>query len=79
MGIVLEVELETYNNKKDELLKESENQFVLVKGTEIVGTFEAQGDALQEGYRKFGKKPFLVKQILQVEPPLNFTSHLIEI
>jgi len=36
-------------------------------------------DAITERYRRFGNVPFLVKQIVSVEAPLNFMSTLLGI
>ena len=43
--------------------------------TEVAEVYESQMDAINEGYRRFGNVPFLVKHILKVEVPLNFSSH----
>jgi hypothetical protein len=29
-------------------------------------------DAIADGYRRFGNVPFLVKQVVEVETPINF-------
>lgn len=72
-GIVpLEKELETYNKKLPEL-KEHEGKYVLICGEEVVDTFATYEDAIKEGYKKFGLKPFLVKQILFNEPVFYFS------
>ena len=73
----LDKELDTYRSHKAELVGSSENKFVLIHGDEIVGTFDTPGDAIQEGYGKFGNVPFLVKRIEQVESPMNFTNNLL--
>jgi len=40
-------------------------KFVLVKGKELVGTFNRAEDAIAEGARRFGKEPFLVRSVDQ--------------
>src|SRR5438067_1292851 len=45
-----------------------EGEHVLIKDQEVVGFFPTRDDALMTGYTRFGIVPFLVKQILQVEP-----------
>jgi hypothetical protein len=45
------------------MVKEHEGEFVLIKGTEIVGFFADDSSALREGYRRFGVVPLLVKRI----------------
>jgi len=34
----------------------------------VVDTFAAYEDALKAGYQRFGLEPFMVKQILAIEP-----------
>lgn len=75
MTDVLATELNTYEQHRDELLETAEGKFVLIHGTEVAGMYEAQMDAINEGYWRFGNVPFLVKHILKVEVPLNFSSH----
>lgn len=75
---MLEVELKTYTKEKKILLKEHENEFVLIKENKIEGIFETQNDAIRVGISKFGNSPFLVKKIVEREQIQNFTSRLIK-
>lgn len=75
MTDLLTAELKTYEEHRNELLGTSEGKFVLIHGTEVIGVYESQRDAIAEGYKRFGNVPFLVKQIVKVEIPLNFSSH----
>lgn len=68
---ILAVEMATYKNNREELLKTARGKFVLIKGETIVETFDTETDAIQTGYEKFGNVPFLVKQILEVEIPVR--------
>jgi hypothetical protein len=70
----LEEELTTYESHRAELLGAARSKYVLIKGTRIVDTFESVQDALKRGYDEFGNEPFLVKQVLDVDLPANFTS-----
>jgi hypothetical protein len=79
MPTALEEELKTFEAHRTELLGRAKGQFVLIKGNRIVDTFVSQEDALKRGYQEFGNSPFLVKQILDVELPMNFTSFLIAV
>ena len=75
--MALEKELETYKTKLPEL-KSEEGKFVLIHGSEVVGTYTSYEDALNEGYSKFGlDTPFLVKQI-QVIEQAHFISRFAE-
>lgn len=71
----LEKELCTYAAKLPELLAQ-EGRFVLICGTDVIGTFAAYEDALAAGYEKCGIQPFLVKQISAVEQADFFTRSL---
>jgi len=74
---LLKKELETYKKHKDELVKESEGKYVLIKGSEIINIFKSEEDAIKMGISKFGNDPFLVKKIERIEHIHNFTSNLI--
>ncbi|MEK6846427.1 MAG: hypothetical protein AABY26_06725 [Nanoarchaeota archaeon] len=74
---LLRLELETYESKRAELIKESLGKFILIRGKEIIGTYDSQQDALKAGVEKFGNTPFLVKKIELIEHSQNFTSNLI--
>lgn len=68
----LDEELETYKTRRDELLRD-EGKWVLIRGNRIVGIWHTFGKALAAGYKEFGiVEPFLVKQILAVEPIHRF-------
>ena len=62
----LEPELATYNRHLPELLGQ-QGRFVLIKGTEVAGTFDSYQDALTAGYQRFKLDSFLVKQITPAE------------
>lgn len=70
--MALEKELATYQAKLPEL-KQHEGKFVLIHEDRVVDTFSSYDDALKEGYKQFGLSPFLVKQILAIEPVFYFT------
>ena len=79
MSQILGTEIQTYEQHRDNLLGTSEGKFVLIHGTQVVGIFDAKMDAIAAGYQQFGNVPFLVKQILRIEAPLNFMSNLLGI
>ena len=72
---VLDEELKIYEAHRQELLGRAKDMFVLIKGDRLVDVFVNDEDALRRGYEEFGNSPFLVKQILEIEVPLNFASH----
>lgn len=79
MGDVLKRELATYDRVRDELLGTSLDRYVLIFGDDVVGVYDTERDAINEGYRQFGNVPFLVKEIVAVERPMNFLSGLVAI
>jgi hypothetical protein len=72
----LERELKTYQRHKEKLLAKAEGKYVLIKNSQVVGVFDTDGAALREGARRFGNVPFLVKKIVRVEVPLDFSSNI---
>jgi len=71
--MALEQELATYQAKLPEL-KQNEGKFVLIHGEDVCDIyFTTYEDALQVGYKRYGLKPFLVKQIHTIEPIFYFT------
>lgn len=71
--IPLATELATFQAHKAELLGRHRNGFALIKGRDILGTFDTQGDANQDGCQRLGNAPFLIRRIVEVEVPLRFT------
>ena len=63
----LEKELVYFDKIKDELLQKYEGKFALIHGEEFVGAFDSPDNAYQEGIKRFGKEPFLVKRVSQQE------------
>ena len=60
-------EVETFEAHLQEWL-DREGQWVLIKGSQVIGFYQRDEDALKAGYERFGPGPFLVKQILRYEP-----------
>ena len=77
MAELLEKELMTFETNKSELIGKSKGKFALIKDDKIHGIFDTKIDAIRQGYQVLGNVPFLVKQIVEIETPQNFTSNLI--
>jgi hypothetical protein len=75
----LEKELATYEAAKPGLLPQAVGKFVLIRGEQVVDTFDAELDAIKAGYQRFGNVPFLVMQVTEVECPDNYVSDLLAI
>jgi len=64
---MLEEETKYYNQHREEILSKFEWKYVLIKGSELIGTFNDAQEAYVEGLRRFGNVPFLIKQVLREE------------
>ncbi len=72
----LEKEVETYNRLLPSLLNQV-GKFALIKGDQLVETFDTYQDAMKRGYSEFKLEPFMVKQIAPAERLAYFTRDLI--
>lgn len=68
--MALERELATFKEKLPELLAADAGKYVLIHGEDVSGVWETKTQALEEGYRRFGLEPFLVKRIVANETPI---------
>ena len=60
----LATELETFHRELPRLLDDGEaGRFAVLKGAQVVSTWDTYRDAIQYGYEKFGVEPFLVQPI----------------
>ncbi|HEY2252856.1 MAG TPA: hypothetical protein VGH74_17415 [Planctomycetaceae bacterium] len=75
MNQLLVEELKTFEDKKAELLSTAEGKFVLIHGGSVLGTYNDEQDAINEGYKAVGNVPFLVRRIVEVEIPANFVNN----
>ena len=64
----LETEIQYYESQRADLVKQYNNLYVLIKGSSLVGVFPDAETAHRAGVDKFGMEPFLVKQVLAVDP-----------
>lgn len=58
---LLRRELKFYEQHRDQLLRDHTNRHLLIKGSELIGSFETSDQAVGEGVRRFGVGPFLVR------------------
>ena len=61
---MLENELRFYERIRNTL---PAGQFVVIRGEELVGIFSSESQALSEGARRFGREPYLVRQVRDQE------------
>ena len=79
MPELLKKELEAYEAHKGDLIAKSKGMFALIKDDQVIDVFDTKKDAIRQGYERFGNVSFLVKQIVEVETPQNYTSNLLGI
>jgi len=71
---MLEEERHFYDERLPDLLATHPGQFVLIKGPQLIGTYNSQEEALAEGGRRFGLSSFLVRQVLQDQPEVKIPA-----
>ena len=67
MGVELEKELEFFESKRGEWLRDYKDKFVLIKGEELIDVFSTLEDAYKEGVKRYGNQPFLIKRVTEEE------------
>jgi hypothetical protein len=71
MAAIFEREIATYEREKKRLLGEALGKFALIKGDDVIGIYESQNDAIDEGWRRFPGEATLTKRIVEVEIPVH--------
>jgi fibrillarin-like rRNA methylase len=66
--VELEEELEFFKSNRKEWLEKYRDKYVLIKRRELIDVFATLEDAYKEGVKRFGNQPFLIKQVVEVEP-----------
>ena len=66
----LATELQTFEQRRVELLQDHAGKHALIKGSEVVGIFDSDVAAAEAGYARFGLSRFLVKQVVAEDAPL---------
>ena len=56
-------ELKTFQAHQAELLETAPGKYALIKGSDVVGLFDRKDEALDEGYRRFRLKGFMVHRV----------------
>jgi hypothetical protein len=75
----LDREIATYEKNREGLVGSALDKYVLIHGDDIIGTYDTETDAVNEGYRRLGNVPFLVRHISPVDRPVNFLSGLVSL
>ena len=75
-GDPLAEETRTYEANVAQWAEAHAGEFVLIRGTDVVGFYETSDQALSAGYQRFGIVPFFVKQVSRQEQA-HFVSRLV--
>ncbi|MDI6720829.1 MAG: hypothetical protein QMD85_00460, partial [Candidatus Aenigmarchaeota archaeon] len=65
--------LKTFEMNKRKLLRESRGKYVLIKNSDIIGTFEEFSEAANRGIAEFGNASFLVKKVEEKEQKMSIS------
>jgi hypothetical protein len=71
MADVLEREFATLERERPHLEREHSGKYVLIHDDEIAGTYDDFAKAAEEGLRRFGSVPFLIRKIGAPDPSLS--------
>jgi hypothetical protein len=69
MATGLDRERATYLREKRRLIAEALGKYVLIKGDEVLGVYDTQKAAIDDGWKKLGRVPIFTHKIVEVEPP----------
>lgn len=61
--MALEVEIKAYEARRNELEKQHKGKFVVFHGAELVGVYDTVEAAAEEAVRRFGRGPYLIRQV----------------
>ncbi len=65
MKFTVQEEFELFQANKDEWIKEHEGRFVLIKGKQVVGFFDDEQHAIDEGLKRFPNTAFFVDEVAE--------------
>ncbi len=72
--MVLERELKTYEQHKDDLLAHNDGQYVVIFGDQIIGAFSTFEEAYKAGVAKCGTLPFLMQPVTKHQALIQFPA-----
>jgi hypothetical protein len=70
----LQTELDFFERRRLDLLREAPGRYVLVKEAQLLGVYDSELEALRSGFKRLGRQAFLVKQIVQADVPITFST-----
>ena len=66
---ILKTECETFESLRHELVATDLGRYALIKETDLLGVYDTQMDAINDGLRRLGITPFLTKRIMEIDVP----------
>ncbi len=60
---LLKTEFDAYDKLRTELESKYTDQWVVIRGTDLVGVYAEFGDAAREAGKRFGRGPYLIRQV----------------
>jgi hypothetical protein len=69
--MILDHEMATYRSRLPELLKRDAGRWVVIHGDDLIGVYDTEEQAMEEGDERFLLEAFLVKQIVAVDKPIR--------
>ncbi len=68
--MALETEIRAYEDKREELERHYFGKFVVFHDGDLVGAFDSLDAAAAEAVRRFGRGPYLIRQVGVAESPV---------
>ena len=64
-------EIAYYDAHKKQLMHEHRERYLLIKGSDLIGSYESEDEAVADGIRRFSSEPFLVRLAGEDTPVLS--------
>jgi hypothetical protein len=74
-GPSLATEMKTFDARRSDLERTYFGKFVVVKGEEVIGAWDTLGAAADEAVRRFGRGPYLIRQV--GAPPVTLPASVL--
>lgn len=75
MKVTLKKEFQYFLDNQDELVKEYEGKFIVIKGSEVLGAYETEFEAIQETSKEHELGTFLVQECVPGTDIFTQTYH----
>lgn len=70
----LQEELTYFQGNLERLMVAHKGKYALIKGSELIGTFDTEENAYEAGIARFGNTPFLIREVTDTEPTARFPA-----